>query len=110
MNLIQMTIISTTAFWVALVVKNLSANAGDIRDLGLIPAHRITKSQTQLSDYRFHSSCIYYCGQESLRRNGAALVVNESSKYSGGGGGLVAKSYPTLVTPWKVAHQDSLST
>ena len=24
---------------------------------------------------------------------------------NGGGGGLVIKSYPTLVTPWTVAHQ-----
>ena len=28
---------------------------------------------------------------------------------SGGGGGLVAKSCPTLVTPWNVAHQAPLS-
>ena len=27
----------------------------------------------------------------------------------GGGGGLVAKSYPTLATPWTVAHQAPLS-
>ena len=25
---------------------------------------------------------IYYCGQESLRRNGVAIMVNKSSKYS----------------------------
>ena len=25
---------------------------------------------------------IYYCGQESLRRNGVALIVNKSLKYS----------------------------
>ena len=25
---------------------------------------------------------IYYCGQESLRRNGVALIVNKSSKWS----------------------------
>ena len=24
--------------------------------------------------------CIYYCGQESLRRNGEALIVNKSPK------------------------------
>ena len=28
--------------------------------------------------------------------------------YHGGGGGLVAKSCPTLVTPWTVAHQTPL--
>ena len=27
----------------------------------------------------------------------------------GGGGGLVAKSCPTLATPWTVAHQTPLS-
>ena len=27
----------------------------------------------------------------------------------GGGGGLVAKSYPTLATPWTVARQAPLS-
>ena len=27
----------------------------------------------------------------------------------GGGGGLVAKSCPTLVTPWSTAHQATLS-
>ena len=26
--------------------------------------------------------CIYYCGQESLRRNGVALIVNKSPKCS----------------------------
>ena len=26
--------------------------------------------------------CIYYCGQESLKRNGVALIVNKSLKYS----------------------------
>ena len=25
---------------------------------------------------------IYYCGQESLRRNGLAIIVNKSPKYS----------------------------
>ena len=30
------------------------------------------------SDYR----CIYYCGQESLRRNGVAIMVNKSLKCS----------------------------
>ena len=26
--------------------------------------------------------CIYYCGQESLRRNGIAIIVNERVKCS----------------------------
>ena len=41
-----MTVVSTTASWVALVVKNLSASAGDVRDLGLVPAHGITESDS----------------------------------------------------------------
>ena len=31
-----------------------------------------------ISDYHY----IYYCGQESLRRNGLAIMVNKSPKYS----------------------------
>ena len=34
---------------------------------------------------------------------------NNSRKNEGGGGGLVAKSCPTLVTPWIVDHQAPLS-
>ena len=34
---------------------------------------------------------------------------NNSRKNEGGGGGLVAKSCPTLVTPWTVARQAPLS-
>ena len=34
------------------------------------------KSWTRLSDFHFHHF-IYYCGQESLRRNGVALKVNK---------------------------------
>ena len=73
--------------------------------------HGVTKSQTQLSDWtewlkqemarvnihilrisklkwtgmgEFNSDdyYIYYCGQESLRRNGVALIVNKSPKCS----------------------------
>ena len=36
----------------------------------------VTKSWTRLSDFTFHF-CIYYCGQESLRRNGVDLRVNK---------------------------------
>ena len=45
--------------------------------------HGVTKSQTQLSEWtgmgEFNSDdhYIYYCGQESLRRNGVALIVNK---------------------------------
>ena len=34
---------------------------------------------------------------------------NNSRKNEGGGGGLVAKSCPTLVTPWTIARQAPLS-
>ena len=30
----------------------------------------------------FNSDYIYYCGQESLRRNGVAIIVNKSLKCS----------------------------
>ena len=41
---------------------------------------------------------IYYCGQESLRRNRIDLIVNKRVNRSVGGG-LVTKSCPTLATP-----------
>ena len=61
------------SFQLALDVKNPIANAGDIRDVGLIPE------------------------------------IGRFPGGGGGGGGLVAKSCPTLVTPWTVAHQAPLS-
>ena len=30
-----------------------------------------------MSEFNSDDHCIYYCGQESLRRNGAALIVNK---------------------------------
>ena len=35
---------------------------------------------TGMSDYNSDDHYIYYCGQESLRRNGVALVVNKESE------------------------------
>ena len=35
--------------------------------------------------------------------------MTEHRNVNGGPGGLVAKSCPTLVTPWIIAHQDPLS-
>ena len=32
---------------------------------------------TGMSEFNSDDHCIYYCGQESLRRNGVALVVNK---------------------------------
>ena len=32
---------------------------------------------TGMGDFNSNDHCIYYCGQESLRRKGAALIVNK---------------------------------
>ena len=37
---------------------------------------------TKLGEFNSDDHCIYYCGQESLRRNGVALIVNTSLKCS----------------------------
>ena len=31
---------------------------------------------TKMSEFNSDDHCIYYCGQESLRRNGVAIIVN----------------------------------
>ena len=33
-----------------------------------------------MGEFNSNGNCIYYCGQESLRRNGVALIVNKKSK------------------------------
>ena len=33
-----------------------------------------------MGEFNSNDHCIYYCGQQSLRRNGVALIVNEESK------------------------------
>ena len=33
---------------------------------------------TEMGEFNLDDHYIYYCGQESLRRNGVALIVNES--------------------------------
>ena len=35
---------------------------------------------TGLGEFNSDDYCIYYCGQESLRRNGVALIVKKSPK------------------------------
>ena len=35
-----------------------------------------------MGEFNSHDHYIYYCGQESLRRNGVALIVNKSPKCS----------------------------
>ena len=37
---------------------------------------------TKMSEFNSDNHYIYYCGQESLRRNGVALTVNKSPKYN----------------------------
>ena len=32
---------------------------------------------TGMGEFNSGDHCIYYCGQESLRRNGAAIIVNK---------------------------------
>ena len=33
-----------------------------------------------MGEFNSDDHCIYYCGQQSLRRNGVALIVNKESK------------------------------
>ena len=37
---------------------------------------------TGMGEFNSDDHCIYYCGQESLRRNGVVLTVNKSLKCS----------------------------
>ena len=37
---------------------------------------------TGMDEFNSHDHYIYYCGQESLRRNGVAIIVNKSLKCS----------------------------
>ena len=32
---------------------------------------------TEMGEFNSHDHYIYYCGQESLRRNGVAIIVNK---------------------------------
>ena len=37
---------------------------------------------TGMGEFNSYDHYIYYCGQESLRRNGVAIMVNKSLKWS----------------------------
>ena len=37
---------------------------------------------TGMGEFKSDDHCIYYCGQESLRRNEVAIIVNKSPKCS----------------------------
>ena len=38
--------------------------------------------RTGMGEFNSHDHCVYYCGQESFRRNGVATILNKSPKYS----------------------------
>ena len=48
---------------------------------GLIGLHRTVQLQllhvTGMGEFNSDDQYIYYCGQESLRRNGVAIIVNK---------------------------------
>ena len=37
---------------------------------------------TRMGEFNSDDHCFYYCGKESLRRNGVAIIVNKSLKCS----------------------------
>ena len=37
---------------------------------------------TEMGEFNLDDHYIYYCGQESLRRNGVAIMVNKTLKFS----------------------------
>ena len=37
---------------------------------------------TGMGEFNSDDHCIYYCGQESLKRNGVVIIVNKSPKCS----------------------------
>ena len=52
---------------------------------------------TGMGEFNSDNHYIYYCGQESLRRSGIAIMVNKSPKCSQFSS--VAQSCPTLCDP-----------
>ena len=38
---------------------------------------------TGMGEFNSENHCIYYCGQESLRRNGVAIMVNKRVRNAG---------------------------
>ena len=52
-----------------------------------------------MGEFNSDDNCIYYCGQESLRRNGVAIMVNKESKMQYlGATSKVTKLVVTFVT------------
>ena len=58
---------------------------------------------TGMGEFNSDDHYIYYCGQESLRRNGVAIIVNKrlqnAVQFSSGQFISVAQSCPTLCDP-----------
>ena len=57
---------------------------------------------TGMGEFNSDDHYIYYCGQDSLRRNGVAIMVNKNSKCNE----VKSLSHvPLFVTPWTTAYQ-----
>ena len=62
-------------------IWNQSVDPCPVLTVASWPAYRFLKKQVRLSgtpiSLRIFQSYIYYCGQESLRRNGVAIIINK---------------------------------
>ena len=56
---------------------------------------------TGMGECNSDDHCIYYCGQESLRRNGVAIMVNKRVQFSS-----IAQSCRTLCDPMDCSKPD----
>ena len=63
--------------WGKLKVVKQEMAGGNIDILGISELKRMG-----MGEFNSDNHCIYYCGQESHRRNGVALVINKSPKCS----------------------------
>ena len=72
------------------VVKQETARV-NINVLGISDLKR-----TRMGEFNSDDHYIYYCGQESLTRNGVALIVNKSPKCRGAAAAKSLQSCPTL--------------